>query len=165
MDIMGSEVQKKIIRLGLRLVANKVKKCQSTQFIKEDMECCADPIYQSLYQILDEAQTYLKCGWQKDILNELGIFGLWVAYKDTAYSPMVKWMLRELKHRIENDPELAQAIENATDPKDWYLNAWIDSKEKTKQMRENGEIPEYLKSPEESIFTPSEQQRRLKKLK
>jgi len=50
------------------------------------------------------------------------------------------------------------------DPSDWTPNLWHESKEKTKQLRKEGKLPDYAKSMEETIFTPSIQNHRHKKL-
>jgi len=162
---MLSEKQKKIIRFGAWLLKKKLGECATTEAIKDDMLNCPNPLFQVIAELMYDAASKSMSGWQQKIIGEVGTFALWVMYKDTAYRDVLCWILKELKDRIENDPEFSKQIdEMSVDPEDWYVNLWIKSRRKTKEARQKGEIPEYDKSLEESIFTPSEQKKRLSKL-
>ena len=162
---MGSEKQKKLIRMAVWLLREKLGKCATAEAIKDDMTNCPNPIFQQLADLMYRAEAAVDSGWSKKIIGEVGVLELWIMYKDTAYKPVVLWMLRELKHKIEDDPVFAQQIEDeASEPEDWYVNTWIRSMKKTKQLRKQGKIPEYAESHEESIFIPSKQKKRLKRL-
>lgn len=164
MDIMASEKEKKAIRLAVWLLRKKLGDGAKADAVRQDMMHCPNYVFQKVTGILLDAASKTDSGWQQKILGDIGLFGLWLNYKDTAYKPIFLWMLRELKHLMEEDEKLAQEIEDAEEPEDWYVNAWIRSKKHTKELRKKKKIPEYLKSEDESIFTPGEQQKRWSKM-
>ena len=159
MDIIQGEYQKKVIRLVERLLLRKLG--TSHIAIDDDLKHSGNPVVRLLYLLILSTASKIKSKHQRQTLEHLGGLGLWILYKDTAYRDYFFYTLYQiLKHADELLPLVEPYVK---EPKDWYVNMWIDSKNRTKELREKGLIPETEMSEEEKIFTPPIQQKRLKK--
>lgn len=162
--IMWGEFQKKVLRIGVAAILKQVKKANKNFNIHSDMENCGNEALAQLYHLLMVNATFIKSTFgQREAVEEFGTFGLWAIYKDTAYGPVFFWMLFQMLSEPEKWLRLIAPY--VVPPSQWYSNKWIDSKKATDKKKQEGQIPEWAKSLEESIFTPSEQQARLKRIK
>lgn len=163
-NIMLGETQKKIIRLGISLVQKKIKKCVTQKNIKEDMYNCGNQVFAELAQLLLKTADLIKSPYgQKEVLSEVALFELWVAYKDTAYNPIVAYMINEIIQNADHWKKIVKPY--LVPPEDWYVNQWIEAKKQSDKLRKDGKIPKYGKALSESVFTPSEQSQRIHKMK
>lgn len=162
-DIMEGEQQKRVLRLLIYLGRKKLGKCASVDAIHEDMMNCSHQLYQIVAECLNETASKFDTPYHNKVTSEYGELGLWIMYKDTAWREAFVELLAQLFERKEIIEPL---IKEYRKPKEkWYTNLWWNSRNKTKKLRESGEIPRYGKSHEESIFTPEEQAKRLSKIK
>jgi len=125
--------------------------------IKEDLEYCGNPVISTLWNINQSTAEKIKEDYQKEIVMEFPMALLWIIYRDTAYMPIAMYMIKELLDRKDEIyPQIEKYYQN---PDDWYCNAWHDSKEHTKKMKEEGKIPnvEGIMSNDEAIFVPGYQ--------
>ena len=163
MDIMLGETQKKLIRLAVRLLRRKLGKCATQGNLHNDMINCGNPGIARIHRTVEKWAKQLNSDFQRETTLELSELGLWILYKDTAYRDVFFCILADLL--IHSDELLEEIKPYVKHPDKWYTNNWVKSKEKSKKLKDSGEIPPYAKSLEESIYTPSEQNKRLKKIK
>ncbi|MFW6174053.1 MAG: hypothetical protein ACOC5T_09940 [Elusimicrobiota bacterium] len=151
------EKHKKMIKIASSWMKKKMG--TSKEEIIIDLETCGNPVFYRLWKLIEKASENVKEKYQRNMMKDFGSLALWILYKDTGYRDQVFWMLwKFLSFAEEIKKELEPYVK---EPGDWYVNAWHESKKNTKQAREKGEISEYKKSLDESIFTPPEQARRL----
>lgn len=161
MDIMGAEKQKKYIKLALYLLRKKLNGCSTSGDIYQDMDCCSNPAVRIIRDIIKEEASKFDTKYHSKVMEDCGLLGLWIMYKDTAYRDSFFNLIRAI---LDHKEELEKVIEPyLKDKEDYYVNTWIRSRKKTAELRKKGVIPEYAKSHEETIFTPTAQQKRLKK--
>lgn len=160
MDVMGSERIKTIIRLVVYLFRKKLGKCAEVQAVHNDMINCANPVFQLLTQIINEASNNITDEeYQQRTVKELGELALWLLYKDTGYRDILFWIMKQV---CNNKEAFEKALENYyQEPEQWYVNVWSKTKKNSKKMRKKKQIPKYEVSPDEEIFVP---QRQIKKL-
>jgi len=97
----------------------------------------------------------------KAVVIDLGTFGLWTIYKDTAYDDLAVWILNELI----NDKEFCDEVRRSVKPpSEWYVNRWHDSKETTQRLRNEGKLTKYQLSAEEKVFVPAIQEKNWQKI-
>lgn len=131
----------------------------------EDMQHCGNPIINKIYKKVFKkmlSHYHPKAKHQVEEMDEIGTFIFWILYKDTAYRQPAMWALRELfKMKDELMPLLDEVV---VEPKEWFANAWIESKEITQKLVEEGEIVKGEFSGAESFFVPEIQQARFSKM-
>jgi len=161
-DIVAwGDKHKKLIKIAEGWLRKKIG--ASISVVHEDLEHCGNPIFARLAIYLNQAADEVQRDYQQKIIRDYGELFLWIMYKDTAYRDPAFWILYQmLEHADVLKKELEQYVK---DPEDWYVNAWNESKKNTAEKRKEGKIPKNRKSFDESIFTPPEQLRRLKKYK
>lgn len=159
-DVIFGEYSKKIIRLGLALVHKKLG--VSTKIVAEDLQYCQNPVIRGLNKVLLAGSNNIKRQHQSQRIKEVGQLFLWIMYKDTAYRDVFFWMLYQVLKRADKILPLIEPY--VKDPEDWTPNLWHESKQQTKKLRKEGKLPDYAKSMEETIFTPSIQDRRHQKI-
>jgi len=121
-------------------------------FVHQDLMACSNQSVRSVYKQILAAAHEMNTNYQTSTIADLGSFMLWVVYKDTAYRDPFFWILKNL---INDDDFKKQLDMYAREPKDWYCPRWIESKDKTKKLRDEGVISEYDLSPEEKNFVPN----------
>jgi hypothetical protein len=157
--IIKSNVEKKVIRLTIYLLQKKLHK--SVKEMAYDLEHCGNPVFSELYNILIETSNNIEREFQKQTTYEIGIVFLWMAYRDTAYKDPVYGGLMQAMM----SSKLLEGLKSLVKPpSEWYVNVWNRTKQNTEEKRKRGKIAPYQKSHDESIFTPGEQAKRLKKL-
>lgn len=159
-DIGAGKWKKKIIRM----IVNHGYKYLGTdkEVISEDLEYCPNPVFSVMNKIITNATSKLKAPHQKRIIETYAQFGLWVLYKDTGYRDPAIYIIWKL---LKNADKLLPIIENQVkSPEEWYANLWVNSKEESKRLRTEGKIPNFGKSPQEALFTPSIQRKIRKKM-
>ena len=160
MDIMAVESKKFLLKMTMKYLH---KKLGSGKEIHQDLEACANPVFQILFSIFNEAASNVKEEYQRNMIKEVGELGLFIANKDTGYRPIIMWIINEI---LNNKEELEKALElYLQDPDEWYVNVWHESKKRTAELKKKGKIPKHAMSAEETIFTPALQAERLKKIK
>jgi len=162
MDILSGEKSKKYIRLAVWMLRKKLGK--QGKDIHYDMINASNPVMQLLVSIVNRASEEIKHEeYQRNTVRELGELGLWIVGKDTAYRPVLFWIIKQI---LDHEEEFREALEDYyQDPEEWYVNAWSGTKKATKEARKKGKIPEYAMSEEEEVFTPQIQAKKLKKYK
>lgn len=159
--IMGAEKQKKTIRLAVWLLQKKLgKKIEDMAY---DLEHCGNPVFKEMYQVMvkDIAEN-IEEDFQKRTVLEVGTVFLWILYKDTAYKDPAYYGFYRI---LLKAPQLLTLLKDyVKPPEEWYVNVWHRTKKHTREKRKRGDIPEYAKSDDESIFTPGEQAKKLKRL-
>lgn len=165
MNITPADKEKKLIRLALWWFKRKYKKGEHSKSIKDDMEHCGNPVIRKVRKLIkeeciDNISEYEK--HQREAIEEVGTFLLWILYKDTAYRQPAMWLLEKL---YEKEDEIRPHIKKyLTKPENWYVNEWSKSKQITKEKRENGELADGHFSDAETYFVPELQQERFKKI-
>ena len=152
--------EKKILKMGLKLVAKKLGK---TELVREQqLAATTNKPVKTLNNLILIASAKLKAPWQARQAKIFGQMFLWLALKDTAYRDIFAWTLYKL---LKSADKLIPLVEPyVKEPKDWYPNQWRDTLDETKKQRKNGEIPVNAKSEVEKLFTPTIQKKRLEKL-
>ena len=162
-DILDSELQKKYIRFGMRLLRKKLGKCASSGSIKEDMNNCGNPLFAMLYRDVFNMADKVEHGHQRNMIKELSEIFIWILNRDTAYRDEAIWMLNYiLEHKEEYQKALKPYLKP---PKKWYSNVWEKTMKQTEEGRKDGSISKWGKSHAEKIFTPSEQAKKFKNMK
>jgi hypothetical protein len=159
-QILGAEKEKKTVRLAVWLLHKKLGK--STEDIANDLKNCGNPVFREMFEVLRETCENIERPFQRKTAYEIGVIFLWIMYRDTAYKDPAYYGIMKILLRA---PELLTMLKPLVKPpKHWYVNVWHQSKKNTETLKEEGKIPEYAKSPDEDIFVPSKQYRKLKKL-
>lgn len=159
-DIMFGERHKTLIRTAIYLLRKKLGKSAGVEAIHNDIMTCPNKVIRILTEAINSEAEQLTAKYQRNTVRELSELALWICYKDTAYRDVFFSILLKA---MEN-PELLDEVRKCAKPSnEWYPNAWIRAKEKTKQLREEGKIPSYAMSPEEDLYVPSKQAKKLKK--
>ena len=162
MDILGADKPKKYVRAGVWLLRKKLGKEATAPAIHDDLTNSGNKLIQLLSQMLTYASREIKEEYQAKVVKDLGEFFLWIMYKDTAYRDIFFWVLDQILQRGE---EIRRWIKPyVKDPHDWNVNVWHRSKASTERLRKEKRIPPYMKSFDENLFVPSEQQKKLKRL-
>lgn len=159
-DIVFGATAKKIVRLGTKLVKKKLG--TDTKVINQDLRHCQNQAVRALHTILCAGFNQVTRKHQRETTRELGEFGLWVLYKDTAYRDMFFWIVYQMLKRADKLLPLIEPY--VKPPEEWQPNLWDESKKLTQEKRKKGELPDYMKSMEETVFTPSIQKERHKKI-
>lgn len=132
------------------------------QIVDNDLRNCPNQVVKSVNTVILAAANQMKNRWQRKTIKLFGQLGLWIVYKDTAYRDAFFWIMYQILIRAD---KLLKVIEPyVKEPCDWTPNLWYDSRKLTKEQKKKGEIPDYSKSMEETIFTPSIQDKRHKKI-
>ena len=159
-DILFGEYSKKVVRLGVKLMRKKLG--ADVKVVEHDLKYCPNPCIRALDKIITTASDNIKPEFQRKTVRELGKLALWIIYKDTAYRDVFFWILYKILKLADKLLPLVEPY--VKPPNEWYPNMWEDSRQKTREMKEKGEIPRNAMSPEETIFTPAIQDKRHKKI-
>jgi hypothetical protein len=161
MDIYQSHEHKKTLRAATWLLRKKLGKTAEADAIHSDLTHCGNAAVQLIVELLNNASDEITELYQKNTVKQLGELLIWIIYKDTAYRDPLFWML----YQLGNDTVKDLVRPYVKEPEDWYVNLWHKSKEHTKELRERGEIAANAMSPDEEIFTPVLQRKKLNKYK
>ncbi len=161
-DIVGhGDKYKRIIKIAEGWLRKKLD--ASVSGVHDDMTHCGNKAFQRIARILNEGADTITSGYQQRTVRNYGELFLWILYKDTAYRDVAVWILWQL---LEEGEALKKELKPyLKDPEDFYVNAWVESKQHTKEKMEKGEISKHSKSLDELIFTPPAQQKMLNKYK
>ena len=160
LDIVPADKEKWYLKLAMKWFIKKYSGGKNGNIIHEEMEQCGNPIIRFLLNKKEEIVDNIKEEeHQIDVIDNMSEFLLWVLYKDTAYRQIFFWALKQLMDEKEN--LMPKINEYYREPKDWYVNVWHDSKQKTKKQRESGELSENGMSMAEQYFVPKITQRRI----
>lgn len=163
MDIMLADKNKKYIRAAIWMLRKKIGDSATAPAVHDDLKHSGNPVIYLLSQILTYAGNQIKEPYQSKVVRELGEFFLWIMYRDSGYRDVFFWILDQLLQRAD---EVRQYIKPyVKEPKDWNVNIWHDTKANTKKLQKEKRIPPYQKAFDENIFVPSEQRKKLKKIK
>lgn len=159
-DIVAwGDKHKKLIKIADGWLRKKIG--ASITVVHEDLQNCGNPVFSRIAFWLNKAADEVNTVYQQKMIREYGELFLWIMYKDTAYRDPGLWVLYQL---LKNADVLLKEIEPyVKEPENWYVNAWAESKKNTQEAHDKGKIPSTHKSLDESIFTPQEQMKRLKK--
>ena len=162
MDIVEGRQAKKFVRLAIWLLRKKLGDAVIPERIHSDLISCGNPLIAHIAVTLNNAADQINSPYQRTTVRELGELGLWILNRDTAYRDVFAWIINEL---LADSEEIKKEIEHLVkEPKEWYPNAWVDSKKHTKDARKKKKIPPYQKTADEDIFTPTTQDRKLSRL-
>lgn len=159
-DIMHGEQSKKVLRMVLKTGMKFMG--LSPKIIESDLMSTQNPVIKNLNTLVLATSNAIKSKWQSDVVKTFGQAFLWIAYKDTAYREPFFWMLQQLLDVADDFSKINKPY--VAPPDEWQPNLWIASREKSKNMKDKGEIPIDAKCMEETMFTPSIQRERLKKI-
>lgn len=85
---------------------------------------------------------------------------LWIGICDTAYRSQLYYGLKKLG----NNDIAKMAEEFYDEPKDWFINVYIDSTETTKKLRADKKLPRHMAGYVEKQCIPDEQQRKMNRI-
>lgn len=158
-DIAWGEHSKKILRLLLKLGYHHLK--VDMDIIDENLKFYPNPAIKNLNAILTIGANQIKPYWQRRMTLQYGQLILWLIAKDTAYRDIFFWVFDEVLKRAEAFRAMIKPFVKS--PAQWTPNIWFDSKGKTKQLREEGKIPENMHSFEETMWIKKLQDKRYDK--
>jgi len=158
-DIAWGEHSKKILRLLLKLGYRHLK--VDMQIVDENLKFYPNPVIRNLNDILIVGSNQIKPYWQRRMIKQYGQLVLWLVAKDTAYRDMFFWTLNEILKKADKLQKLIKPF--VKPPEQWTPNLWHDSKEKTKQLKKEGKIPDNMHSFEETMWVKSIQDKRYNK--
>jgi len=159
-DIVFGDYSKKILRMGAFLVRKKLHTDIKT--ISEDMSHCGNPAIAAINKILVAGADNIEPGFQRRTAKDFGQLGLWILYKDTAYRDVFFWMLYQILSRADT---LLPLVEPFVKPvNEWYPNDWVHQQQESQRLKQEHKIPDNGKCLGESIYTPSIQNKRHKKI-
>jgi len=164
MDIIQAEKLKKYIRMGTAVLRKMLGKCANPEVIHQDLARSGNPIAQYLSELINLTADQLEdAEWQERTIRQMGELGVWLMTKDTGYRPMFFWALdKMLDDRVALKKMIAPYVQ---EPHEWYPNVWKRTKKNSKKFRKKGLLPKYGVSPDEEIFVPDKQLKKLSKIK
>jgi len=154
---------KKLIRIAAWWLRKQYAKGKTKDAIHEDMEACGNPVIRKLWKLMDVGGE-LKEEYQQDIMLDLGELLAWIIANDTAYRDpffyIIKKML-DMKDEIYDD-----VLKYYKEPEDWYCNVWHDAKERTKELKVKGDLPDvdHMMSNPETYFVTRIQEKKLREM-
>ena len=150
-----AEWDKKILRMGLRLICKKLVKKEAVR--NDDLKCSPVPIVKALDKLIEVTADNLKPKWQRDSTRTFGKFFLWLVVKDTAYRDAFFWVLYKI---LKMADKLLPLIEPyVKPPEEWFPNVWQDGIDATAKGKADGTIPKNGLSQVESMFIPKKHTR------
>ena len=159
MDIIFGDNMKRELRAMMWLLKRRLKNHYKVTLeqVREDMDNCGNPVIWNIWKEIRDAAEQIEENYQKEIAIEFPMIILWIIYKDTAYNPIFMYILVKLME--QSDLILPKAKKYYVEPKDWYVNRWHDTKQHTKDLKEEGKIPNIdgVLAPDEMIFVPQAQ--------
>lgn len=161
-DIAEGERLKKVFRMLLKLGYKYLRK--DMRKVGDDLNHSQNPVIKNLNALIVIAANNLhtRDNYQKNMTLGYGQAGLWLITKDTAYRDIFFWTLdKMLDHPDEFKKMLKPYVKP---PEEWITNLWENSRLKSDRLKAEKKIPADDKSFEETIFTPSIQNERHKKL-
>lgn len=161
-DVLSADKSKKYVRAGVWLLRKKLGKEATAPAIHSSLKNSGNPAIYLFAQMLTYASEQIQEKYQAKVVKDLGEFFLWIMYKDTAYKDVFFWVLDQI---LQGATDIRKWIKPyVKKPKDWNVNVWHRSKERTEKLRKENKIPSHMKSFDENIFVPSEQYKKLKKM-
>lgn len=166
-DIILGERTKKIFRILLKMGYAKLGK--DLKMIGNDLKYDQNLVIRNLNAVLVLGASHLhqRDNWQRNMMLGYGQALLWTIQKDTAYRDVFFWTLNEMLKHADEFIELLKPY--VKPPEEWTPNMWEDSRKKTERLQKEGKLPKNTKCLEETIYTPSTQNKRhqkyMKKLK
>lgn len=157
---MWGEQPKKILRLLLKLGYRHLKTSES--HIEKSLEYTPNPAIKNINKGFLAGVNQIKPKYQRQTAKAYTQLAIWIVTKDTAYRDLFFWVIYQILKRADKLLPLIEPY--VKEPKDWYMNTWVESKDKTKKLKKEGKIPDYAKSKEEQIYTPALQKKRLAEL-
>jgi len=166
MDISVADKMKWEYRVMLWYLKRHMKKEYSITLkeMEADLNSCGNVVFSELWKIVRNTADQVTEVYQRDIIREFSMVFLWILYRDTAYSPITMYMLKQF---FDSQKVLYPAVmKYYVEPKDMYVNAWHDTKAHTKELKDDGKIPNFdgVMGNDEKIFVPPEQEETWKKL-
>ena len=162
MDIIHTEPSKQIIRLSLWYLRKKLGANGNAKQVQEEMETCSNDGIRNIAKLIKDNAMGIKSLSQRKVVIELSMMFLWIILHDTAYRNVAFAILDDI---LYNSKELREMIKPfVLPPEKWYPNGWIDSKETTRQQREEGRIPDYAVSKGEAQLVPALHRKELKRI-
>lgn len=161
-DIILGERLKKVFRMLLKLGYKTLKKDMA--MVGNDLKYNQNPVIKNLnaLTVLTAYNLHQKDNWQRNMVLSYGQSLLWIITKDTAYRDPFFWALDKL---LEHPEEMRKMLKPyVKPPEEWIPNLWQKAKDKSNELKKQGEIPKDAKSLEETFFTPTTQLKRLKKI-
>lgn len=145
--------------MAVWLLSKKLGK--SYEDMSNDLENCGNPIFRIAYETLKETSDKVLRGFQKKTTLQLGTVLIWILYRDTAYKDIAYDALHSL---ITNNDLQTTLKDYIKPPNEWHVNVWHKSKLHTEELKSKGKLGYGQVSPDEEIFVPSKQRKKLKKL-
>lgn len=163
-DIIYGERMKKMFRMMLKTGMRFLK--AEIQVVDENLRLSQNPVIKNLNSIILMGVAHTDPGWQKKMMQAYGQMGLWLIIKDTAYRDSFFWMLDQWTEAAIKNPEKVRAMLKpyVKPPEEWTPNRWQSSKKLSNKLRREKKISRDQKSFEETIWTPTTQDARHKKL-
>lgn len=161
LDITPVDTEKWYFRIAFEWFIKKYSGGKNSKIIHDEMVDCGNPVIRHLMRLKDEIKENIYDsgdpsiidGWQKNNIDKTVEFFLWILYKDTAYRQIFFWAMKNLMDdKKELMPEIMRYY---TEPKDWYVNIWNESKRITKKQRDGGIISNTELSDAEKFFVPN----------
>jgi len=166
MEILKADDMKLDIRMAVWFLKKKLRKDYGMDLkkIEEDLENCGNPVVSLIWKEIKSADAEIKEKYQRSIVYEFPMIALWIVYRDTAYNAPFMYIVKKILDK--SDKLLPYVDKYYKEPGEWYVNAWHDSKARTSKMKKDGTLLDEsaILSPDEEIFTPAIQARRLKEM-
>ena len=162
-DVIPVDKDKWMLKVVMGWLKRKYKTDGHKTNIHEDMQSCGNPAIAMIYKKLMECAK-LEAKHQQNAMIDYPELGLWVCYRDTAYRDPFFYTI---KHILDMKDELMPLVEKYyKEPKDWYCNRWVVTKNNTQKGKDAGKIPNFEgeMSYDETFFTPQTQQKRIREI-
>ena len=159
-DIAVGDKPKRIIRLAMWWLRKQLANGEDKASIHDDIMSCGNPALRKLLAIIvNDGANNINEVYQKALIRDGMELIFWTIYKDTAYRDPFFHVLKKI---LDKKEELYPLVENYyKDPDDWYINTWTKTKENTARLREEGKLTPDAMSPDEEIFVPQYQYKKV----
>jgi len=159
-DIGMGDNPKRLLRMAMWWFRRKYAEGRDKDDIHDDIVNCGNPILRRLHDIIiHDGADNIEETYQNAMIRDGMELILWTIYKDTAYRDPFFYVLKKiLDNKKEFEPVLNKYLKN---PDDWYINTWTRTKKNTEELRKNGKIAASEMSPDEEIFVPQYQYKKV----
>lgn len=161
-DILIGDKPKRAIRMVMWWLRKKYGlEKHNKDVVHNDMQYCSNQIIRKIFNIIKDTASNVKMDYQRGMITDFSELGLWIIYKDTAYRPIFFYVLKQI---LDKKEELMPLIDKYyVEPKDWYVNQWWESKQRTKEGQESGDLGSDELDFLETMFVPQAQFNRFQK--
>jgi len=125
-----NDVKDRILRSYVLNMSEMVLKFVIADDLEDDLRHLGDPVVNTLLDCLRDSVNRYDDPRYRRILYRLGVYALWIAVKDEAYTPFLWDFLDRVLRKVPEGLVCGKMV----DPKSWSVNRVWASRRQTKNL-------------------------------